>query len=133
MVERLDKVCPVKVGVDSEHLTEDGLADFHKVLGKARPLADPVRLAGAGQLREGRGRDAGVVCVRHARRICWENLGVVNLAGYPSLHKLDVLKSRKLDGFSPTVQPSEGVISGWNDQPNTFVSAGVTKVHLPSC
>lgn len=58
MVERLDEVGPIKVSVDSEHLAENSLAHFDKVLGEARPLADPVRLARVRQLGERRCGDA---------------------------------------------------------------------------
>lgn len=66
VVERLGEVRPVKVCVDAEHLAEDGLADLDKVLREARALADPVGLTGAGELRERRSGDAGVVCVGDA-------------------------------------------------------------------
>lgn len=80
VVERLKEVGPVKVGVDSEHLTEDSLTDFDKILGETRPLADPIGLTRVCQLGEGRCGDAGVVCIRDARWVSRENLGIVDFA-----------------------------------------------------
>lgn len=48
MVERLSEVGPVKVGIDSEHLTEDGLADLDEVLWETRSFAHPIRLSRVG-------------------------------------------------------------------------------------
>ena len=58
VVERIDKVSPVEVGVDAEHLSEDSLADIDKVGWEATALTDPV--AGTRELREwcGQGRRA---------------------------------------------------------------------------
>lgn len=41
---------PVEVGVDSEHLAEDHLADVDELVGEARSLADPVSLTWVGEL-----------------------------------------------------------------------------------
>lgn len=42
MVKRLDKVGPIQVCIDAEHLAEDGLADLDKVLGEPAAFANPV-------------------------------------------------------------------------------------------
>lgn len=70
MVEGVNKVSPVQVGIDPEHLSEDGLADLEEVLWKTASLSDPVAIARAAQLgKRGRGylgvvreRDTIVVC-----------------------------------------------------------------------
>jgi len=41
-VVEVDEVSPVEVSVDTEHLTEDGLADVNEVLWKATALANPI-------------------------------------------------------------------------------------------
>lgn len=51
VVVRLNEVSPVKVGIDTEHLTEDSLTDVDKVLGETTALANPVTLTC--ELREG--------------------------------------------------------------------------------
>jgi len=45
VVKWLDEVGPVQVSIDTEHLTEDSLANFMEVRGKAAALANPVTLA----------------------------------------------------------------------------------------
>lgn len=42
MVKRVDKVCPVKVRIDTEHLSEDSLTHINKLLWEATTLANPV-------------------------------------------------------------------------------------------
>ena len=42
VVERIDEVSPVEVGVDAEHLSEDSLAHFDKVGREATALTNPV-------------------------------------------------------------------------------------------
>lgn len=85
VVEGLNEMGPVEVGVDSEHLTENGLTDLDKVLGEARPLANPVRLSRVCQLGEGRCSDARVVCIRDTRWVSGEDLCVVNFSRDPPL------------------------------------------------
>lgn len=110
MVERLHEMSPVEVRVDTKHLAENGLADLNKILREGRALPHPVRLSGAGQLRKGSGGNAGVVCIRNTGRVSGEDLRVVNLARYPSLHKRDIFVGRKLYWLSSAVQPSKGVV-----------------------
>lgn len=80
VIERLSKVGPVEMGVDSEHLTENSLADLDKILGEAGPLADPVGLSRVCQLGKRCCGDARVVCVRNTRWVGREDLGVINFA-----------------------------------------------------
>lgn len=87
VVEGVGEVGPVEVGVDAEHLAEDGLADVDEGLGEARALADPFGLAGgAGELGKRGGGDGRVVGVGDAGRVGGEDGGVVDLAGDPALH-----------------------------------------------
>lgn len=112
VVEGVGEVGPVEMGVDAEHLAEDGLADVDEVLGEARALADPVGLAtGAGELGQRRRRDGGVVRKGDARRIRGEDGEVVNLAGDPALHQCHVLVGRQLDRLAAAVEPGEGVVA----------------------
>ena len=53
VVEWLDEVGPVEMSVDTEHLAEDGLANFGEVRGEAAALTDPVTLAGELRKRGG--------------------------------------------------------------------------------
>lgn len=46
VVEGIDKVRPVQVGVYPEHLPEDSLADLHEVLRETTSLTDPFLVAG---------------------------------------------------------------------------------------
>lgn len=50
VVEGLGEVSPVKVSVDSEHLSENHLADVDKLVGETRSLADILGLTGAREL-----------------------------------------------------------------------------------
>lgn len=108
VVEWLDEVGPVQVSVDAEHLAEDCLADLHKVLGEAAALANPVSLA---RIRHWKRRDGRIVCIRDARWIRGEDIGVVDLARDPALHKRHVLERRQFDGLPAAVEPGKGVIS----------------------
>lgn len=45
VVERLGEMCPVEMGIDPEHLQEDGLADVEEVLGESASLSYPSRPA----------------------------------------------------------------------------------------
>lgn len=45
MVERVDKVRPIEMSIHAEHLTEDGLANVHKLLREPTAFADPVARA----------------------------------------------------------------------------------------
>lgn len=94
VVERLGEVGPVQVCINTEHLTEDSLADLDEILGKARSLSHPVRLPRTGQLGERRCSNTGVVGIGDSRGLSGENLCVVNLARDPSLHKRNVLLGR---------------------------------------
>lgn len=111
MVERIDKVSPVEVSVDTEHLAEDGLADFDEILGKAAPFPHPVPVARAAQLRERRRGDCGIVREGDAVRVRWENADIVNLTRDPALHQSYVLVCWQLDRLAPVVQPSERMIA----------------------
>lgn len=52
--------------------------------------------------------------VGDAGRVSWEDGGVVDLAGDPSLHECHILVSWQLDWLTTTVEPSEGVVaSSW--------------------
>lgn len=93
MVERVDEVGPVEVGVDPEHLTEDDLAHFHKVLGETAPFTDPVPVAWARQLREWGCGDGGIMSKGDSVRVSREDAHVVNLTRDPALHEGDVLVS----------------------------------------
>ena len=73
--EHVLKMGPVEVGVDSEHLAEDGLAELHKVLGEPAPLSHPV-LTGLGH-GSAKGR---VVGVAHASCLGGKDGRVVDLA-----------------------------------------------------
>jgi len=57
VVERVHKVLLIEVGVDAEHLEEDGLADAGKLLRESAPLTHPLIRAA----EEGRVGDVGVV------------------------------------------------------------------------
>ena len=99
MIERLQEMVPVEVGVHTEHLQEDGSADSDEVFGEATALANPFLASGLRALL----RHGGV---RDARVITWEDAGVVDLARDPALHEGDVLVSWELDGFMAAVEPS---------------------------
>lgn len=60
VVEGLDEVGVVQVGVDAEHLQEDGLADGHELLGEPAAAAHPV-LAVAADAGQRGGRAEGRV------------------------------------------------------------------------
>lgn len=94
VVERLGEVSPVEVCVHTEHLTENGLANLDKVLGKARSFSHPVRLTRAGQLGERRCSNARVVGIRDSRGLGRKDLCVVDFARYPSLHKRNIFLCR---------------------------------------
>jgi len=57
VVEGVDEVGPVEMGVDAEHLTEDHLANFDEVLGETAALAYPISVSLVRNLREWRGGD----------------------------------------------------------------------------
>lgn len=133
VVEWFDEMGPVQVRVDSEHLTEDGLADIDELLRETTALANPVTRAC--KLREGgvqggwtsrdrsvgaRGieatggvgsacdlRVADVVGEGNTSGVSGEDVGVVGLAGDPSLHERDVFMGRDLNRLSAGVQPGE--------------------------
>lgn len=111
MVEGLGEMGPVEVSIDAEHLAEDGLAYVDEVLGKAGAFADPIGLTRVGELGEGRRGDAGVVRVGDARGVGGEDIGVVDLARDPSLHKSHVFSGGKFNGLSAAVEPGEGVVT----------------------
>lgn len=131
VVEGFDKVGPVQVRINSEHLAEDSLADLDELLWETTALSNPI--TGACKLREGgvqRGRTsrdrsveatrgvgsacdlriADVVGEGNTSRISGEYVGVVGLAGDPSLHEGDVFMGRDLNRLSAGVQPGEGMI-----------------------
>ena len=107
MVERVEEVVPVEVGVDAEHLEEDGAADVAKVFGKAAALADPVLAAGlvaVGGFLGGRG-------VGDALVVGGEDHVVVDLSGDPTLHEGDVLVGRQLNRLMAAVEPGVGMVA----------------------
>lgn len=112
VVEGIDKVGPVEVGVDSEHLAEDGLADLDEFLGKAAPLPDPVPVARAAQLRERRCGDGGIMGEGDPVRVRWKDAEVINLTRDPALHEGDVLVCGQFHGLVSVIQPSERMIAG---------------------
>lgn len=103
MVEGVDKVGPVEVRVDSEHLAEDSLADLDEVLRKAAPFPGPVPVARAAQLREWCCGDCGIVSEGDAIRVRWEDADIINLTRDPALHKGDVLACWQLDRLVPVI------------------------------
>lgn len=104
VVEGLDEVGVVQVGVDAEHLQEDGLADGHEVLGEAAAPAHIVAVGRVGDARQRLARAEGrVQRVRHAGRVRGEHLCVVDLARYPPLHEGHILEGRQLDGLISAV------------------------------
>lgn len=94
MIKRVNEVSPIEMGIYPEHLTEDHLANFHEIIGKATPFAYPVPVAWAGQLRKWRGGDRGVVRERDAIRVGRKDGHIINLARNPTLHKSDVFICR---------------------------------------
>ena len=67
MIEGIDEVGPIKMGVHTEHLTENGLTDIEKVFGESTALANPVTRSG--ELSEGSveisgtGRNRGLILI----------------------------------------------------------------------
>lgn len=111
VVEWVDEVGVVHVRVDAEHLEEDSLADGNEVLGKPASPADPVSVVGIGDARKGLlGGDGRVDGEGDAGRIGGEDVGVVDLAGYPPLHEGYILVCRQFDGLIPAVQPCVRVV-----------------------
>jgi hypothetical protein len=54
------------------------------------------------------------VGVGDAGGVCWEDGGVVDFAGDPSLHERHVLVSRQLNWLTTAVKPCKGVVAvGW--------------------
>lgn len=94
------------MGIDAEHLAEDGLASLHEVLREAAALADPIRA----RLRQ-RGAEGRVVGVRHPGRIGGEDGGVVDLAVDVSLDEGEVFIGGNLNGLVPRVEPGKGVVA----------------------
>jgi hypothetical protein len=140
VVERLDEVGPVKVSVNSEHLAEDCLADVNKLNWETAALSGPIACAGKlGQRGVERGwtscnwsvgtrsiqptrckavatnsRGARIVGKGDTVRISREDIGVVNFAGNPALHKRDILMGWDFDWLLSRVQPGERVITKHN-------------------
>lgn len=106
VVEWLDEVGVVHVRVDAEHLEEDGLADGQEVLWETAPPAGPVPVGRVGDVGEGLLRgDGRVDGVGDAGGFGGEDVGVVDLAGYPPLHEGYILVCRQFNGLIATVQP----------------------------
>lgn len=112
VIEWVDEMSPVEVGVDPEHLSEYSLADLQEVFRKSTSTTNPVSLARVGKLRQRSGGDGRVVRERDSVRIRREDVGVVNLSRDPALHERDILLCRKLNRLSRAIQPGEGVIAG---------------------
>lgn len=111
VVEGVDKVSPVQVSIDSEHLSEDGLADLEEVLRESTSLSDPVTVAGAAQLGKRGSGYLRVVRERDTIVVCREDGGIVNLARDPTLHESDVLVGGQLNRLPLKVEPGKGVIT----------------------
>ena len=137
VVERINEMCPVEMRVDTEHLTEDCLADIDELNWETTALSNPV--TGTSKLRErcsqgcGAGWDRGirarsvkttrcvgracnlgvtsVVCERDSGWIRREDVGVIDLARDPALHERYVFVRGDLNRLFVRVQPCEGVIT----------------------
>lgn len=108
MIEGLDEVIPVQVGVDAENLAEDELAGAAQLLGEAASASKPV-FGGAELLESG----AGVVGMDSKRHCVWvgrEQRRVVNLARHPPLHETHVLPGWELHRVVILVKPGIGVV-----------------------
>jgi len=136
VVERINEMCPVEMRVDTEHLTEDCLADINELNWETTALSKPI--TGASKLGErcsqgcGTSWDRGIGarsvqttrCVRCACNlgvasvvskrdpggISGEDVGVIDLARDPALHERDVFVRGDLNWLFARVQPREGVI-----------------------
>lgn len=73
--------------------------------------------------------------VGDASGVSWEDGGVVDLAGDPSLHECHILMSWQLDWLTTTVEPSEGVVTrSWCEHISKDESEMKKKVvYLRSC
>lgn len=69
MVERFDKVSPVEMSIDSEHLSKDCLANINEFLRKSTALADPIT-------RPGKLGERGCECSWASRNGCVRIRGV---------------------------------------------------------
>lgn len=76
VIERLCKVRPVQMRVNTEHLEEDGLANAEELLWETAPLANPFIRSSEQSV----GGDLGVVGETDPRCVGRENGLVVNLA-----------------------------------------------------
>lgn len=128
MVEGLHEVRPIEVGVDAEHLQEDGLAYAREVLGETAPLADPI----VRPAEEDRVGDAGVVGERHAGGVGREDLGVVDFARDPALHQRHVLDRGQLDGLETRVEPRIRVVSAAPRSASRAIERATRKTYGPA-
>lgn len=104
VVKGLEKVVPVQVGVDAEHLQENGAADADELAREAAAAPDPVLAVGP----VGLGRQGST---RHGGRVRGEDSIVVQLARDPPLHQRHVLVRRQLNGLMAVVQPGVRVVA----------------------
>ena len=107
VIEGVNEVSPVEMGIDPKHLSKDSLANIHEVFREATSLADPISVAGVGQLCQWRGSDGWVVCKGNAADIGREDVGIIDFARDPTLHQRDILVGRKLNGLPLLVEPSK--------------------------
>jgi len=131
-----DKVGPVEMSIDTEHLAKDCLANLNELRWEAAALTNPITRPSKlrkGCVESGRAYRNGsictrsvertrcvscagdfgtisVVCERDSSRVSRENGGVVNLARDPSLHEGDILVSRNFNWLFARIQPGEGMV-----------------------
>lgn len=154
VIERIHKVSPIEMRIDSKHLPKDGLADVDEFLGKAAALTDPVArtnqlckrgaevgrscrdrilLLGSettGCVRVGCNlRTRGVVSKRHASAVCREDVCVISLACDPPLHQRDVFMSRDFNRFLFQIQPGERMTPKSQLAPDGYA---VARCHIPA-
>lgn len=110
MVKGLHEVRPVEMSVNPKHLKKNGLADTGKFLGEPATLPYPlIRTAE----KSGIG-DIGVVGVRYAGGVGWEDFRVVHFTRNPPLHQHNVIDSWQLNTFitvARLVEPRVRVVS----------------------
>ena len=106
----VDKVGPVQVRIDAEHLAENGFAHFEKLLGEAGAFSEPIIAVAAGVGQGGRGDDR-VVRKGGAVGVGGKVVGVIDFPCNPALHECHVFVGRHFDGLETTVEPSKRVVA----------------------
>lgn len=94
------------MGIDAEHLAEDGLTCLEEILGETASLANPF----LARFRQGRA-ESRVIGVGDARRVGRENGRIINLARDVPLDQAEIFVGRNLDGLESRVQPGEGMVA----------------------